>query len=212
MDGNERFSKKNNLTKFQAYSAGAKNLIELSDKIFNKTNIKFITAFALSRHNLKRPKKIINIIIKILNENIDRSLIEKRNFSIEFRGDLSFLNIDLIKKIKLLENKNKNYDKKLIVLLNYSGKQDIVESLIKIKSKKITINSDNIYKNLTLFDIPDPDLILRTGGFQRISDFLLFNISFTELFFSKKLWPELKYNDFFKYIEKYMKTERKFGI
>ena len=212
MDGNNRFSKKKKLTKFQSYSAGAKNLIELSVKIFSKTDIKYITAFALSRHNLKRSKKIINIILKILNENIDRYIIEKRNYSIEFRGDLSFLNIDLIKKIKLLEKKNKNYDKKLIILLNYSGKQDIVESFIKIKSKKISINSDNIYKNLTLFDIPDPDLILRTGGFQRVSDFLLFNISFTELFFSKKLWPEFKYNDFFKYIEKYMKTERKFGI
>ena len=206
------FPKKKNLTKFQAYSAGAKNLIELSDKIFNKTNVNYITAFALSRHNLKRPKKIIDIILKILNENIDQSIIKKRNFSIEFRGDLSFLNNDLIKKIKLLEKKNKNYDKKLIILINYSGKQDIVESFIKIKSKKITINSENIYKNLTLFDIPDPDMILRTGGFQRVSDFLLFNISFTELFFSKKLWPEFKYNDFFKYIEKYMKTERKFGI
>ena len=211
MDGNNRFSKKNNLTKFKAYSAGAKNLIELSDKIFNKTNINYITAFALSIHNLKRPKKIIDIILKILNENIDRFTIEKRNFSIEFRGDLSFLNNDLIKKIKLLEKKNKKYDKKLIILLNYSGKQDIVESFIKIKSKKISINSENINKNLTLFDIPDPDIILRTGGFQRVSDFLLFNISFTELFFSKKLWPEFKYNDFFKFIEKYMKTERKFG-
>ena len=212
MDGNNRFSKKNNLNKFQAYSAGAKNLIELSDKIFNKTNINYITAFALSRHNLKRPKKIIDIILKILNEYVDRSLIEKRNFSIEFRGDLSFLNIDIIKKIKLLEKKNKSFDKKLIILLNYSGKQDIVESFIKIKSKNISINADNIYKNLTLFDIPDPDMILRTGGFQRVSDFLLFNISFTELFFSKKLWPEFKYNDFSKYIEKYKKTERKFGI
>ena len=211
MDGNNRFSKKNNITKFQAYSEGAKNLIELSDKIFNKTNINYITAFALSRHNLKRPKKIIDIILKILNENIDRFIIEKRNFSIEFRGDLSFLNNDLIKKIKLLEKKNKKYDKKLIILLNYSGKQDIVESFIKIKSKKISINSKNINKNLTLFDISDPDIILRTGGFQRVSDFLLFNISFTELFFSKKLWPEFKYNDFFKFIEKYMKTERKFG-
>ena len=212
MDGNNRYSKKNNLSKYQGYSAGAKNLIELSDKIFNKTNIKYITAFALSRHNLKRPKKIIDIILKILNKTIDRSIIEKRNFSIEFRGDLSFLNIDVIKKIKLIEKKNKNYDKKLIILLNYSGKQDIVESFIKIKSKKISINSDNIYKNLTLFDVPDPDIILRTGGFQRVSDFLLFNISFTELFFSKKLWPEFKYNNFIKYMEKYMKTERKFGI
>ena len=212
MDGNNRFSKKNNLTKFQAYSAGAKNLIELSDKIFSKTNINYITAFALSRHNLKRSKKILDIILKILKENIERSIIEERNFSIEFRGDLSFLNIDLIKKIKSLEKKNKKYNKKLIILLNYSGKQDIVESFIKIKSKKISINSENIYKNLTLFDIPDPDIILRTGGFQRLSDFLLYNISFSELFFSKKLWPEFKYNDFFKYIEKFMKTERKFGI
>ena len=107
MDGNNRYSKKKNLTKYQAYTAGAKNLIELSSKIFKKTNINYITAFALSKHNLKRPKKIINIILKILNENIDQSISKEMNFSIEFRGDLSFLNNDLKKKIKLLEEKNK---------------------------------------------------------------------------------------------------------
>ena len=212
MDGNNRYSKKKNLTKYQAYTAGAKNLIELSSKIFEKTNIDYITAFALSKHNLKRPKKIINIILKILNENIDQSISKEMNFSIEFRGDLSFLNNDLKKKIKLLEEKNKIYSKKLILLLNYSGKQDIVDSLLKVSSKKIKINSENIYKNLTLFDIPDPDLLIRTGGFQRISDFILFNISFTEFFFSKKLWPDFKYKEFLSCVDKYLKTERKFGI
>ena len=212
MDGNNRWSKNNNINKFQSYSKGAKNLIELSNKIFEKTEVKYITAFALSSSNLKRSKNIIDTILKILDINLDQALDKKMNFSISFRGNLSFLTSKLKKKVNLLEKKNSFHTKKLIVLLNFSGRQDVIDTIQKIKLSKKSINIKNFYLNSILSDIPDPDLLIRSGGYQRISDFLLFNISFTELFFTKKLWPDLKYNDVQRIITKFRKVERKFGL
>jgi len=212
MDGNNRWSKNKNINKFQSYSKGAKNLIELSNKIFEKTEVKYITAFALSSSNLKRSKNIIDTILKILNINLDQALEKKMNFSISIRGNLSFLNSKIKKKIELLENKNSFNSKKLIILMNFSGRQDVIDTIYKIKLSKKSINIKNFYLNSILSDIPDPDLLIRSGGYQRISDFLLFNISFTELFFTKKLWPDLNYNDIQRIITKYNKIERKFGL
>ena len=212
MDGNNRWSKSKNLDKFQSYSKGAKNLIELSKKIFEKTEVKYITAFALSSNNLKRSKNTINTILNILDINLDQALTNNMDFSISIRGNLKFLNTKLKKKIDLLENKNSIHKKKLIILMNFSGRQDIIDTVNKIKFAKKDIQINNFYSNSILSDIPDPDLLIRTGGYQRISDFLLFNISFTELFFTKKLWPDLTYNDVQKFIFKFKQIERKFGL
>ena len=212
MDGNNRWSKTKKINKFQSYSIGAKNLIELSKKIFEKTEVKYITAFALSSNNLKRSKNIIDTILNILDINLDQALDKKMNFSISIRGNLKFLNSKIKKKIKLLENKNSFHAKKLIILMNFSGRQDIIDTINKINLSKKNININNFYLNSILSDIPDPDLLIRSGGYQRISDFLLFNISFTELFFTKKLWPDLNYNDVQRIITKYKKIERKFGL
>ena len=212
MDGNNRWSKNKNINKFQSYSKGAKNLIELTNKIFEKTEVKFITAFALSSSNLKRSKNIIDTILNVLNINLDQALEKNLNFSISIRGNLRFLSSRLKKKIELLEKKNSFHTKKLIILINFSGRQDVIDSINKINLSKKSINIKNFYLNTILSDIPDPDLLIRSGGYQRISDFLLFNISFTELFFTKKLWPDLNFNDVQKIITKYKKIERKFGL
>ena len=212
MDGNNRWSKANNINKFQSYSKGANNLIELSIKIFEKTEVKYITAFALSSNNLKRSRNIIDTILNILDINLDKALDKKMNFSISFRGNLRFLSSKLKKKIKLLENKSSFHSKKLIILMNFSGRQDVIDTINKINLSKKRINIKNFYLNSILSDIPDPDLLIRTGGYQRISDFLLFNISFTELFFTKKLWPDIKYSDVQRIVFKYKKIERKFGL
>ena len=212
MDGNNRWSKANNINKFQSYSKGADNLIDLSNKIFEKTEVKYITAFALSSNNLKRSKNIIETILNILDINLDKALDKKMNFCISFRGNLRFLSSNLKKKIELLEKKNSFHSKKLIILINFSGRQDVIETINKINLSKKSINIKNFYLNSILSDIPDPDLLIRSGGYQRISDFLLFNISFTELFFTKKLWPDLKFNEVQRIISKFRKTERKFGL
>ncbi len=212
MDGNNRWSKKKDLTKFQSYSKGADNLIQLSDSIFKKTGVKYITAFALSSNNLNRSKKIVDTILNILDLNLDKALNEKINFSISIRGDLRFLSSNLKKKIKQLELRYSSHKKKLIILMNYSGRSDIISITNKINSLQKRTNIKNFYNYSILSGIPDPDFLIRTGGYQRISDFLLFNISFTELFFTKKLWPDLRYHDVERYINQYMKIERKFGL
>lgn len=212
MDGNNRWSKINGKNKHQSYSKGANNLLELSNNIFNKTKVSYITAFALSKNNLNRSKSIIRSIIKILDINLDQTLNKEINFSISIRGDLSFLSFEMKKKINLLNKKNINNKKKLIILLNYSGRQDIIDTSLKIINSKKKFDIENFASNSILSGLPDPDLLIRTGGFQRISDFLLFNISFTEFFFTKKLWPDLKYNDVLRIINKYNNIERKFGF
>ena len=212
MDGNNRWSKINGISTYQSYNKGAKNLIQLTNKIFQNTNVKYITAFALSSNNLKRSKKIIEIIIKILNLNLDQALDNKINFSISIKGDLKFLNNEIKKKIDLLKKKKLNFQKELIILINYSGKQDIIDTANKIYAANKNINLNNFYKYSIISNIPDPDLLIRTGGYNRISDFILFNISFTELFFLKKLWPDLRYSDVSRIINNFQKIERKFGL
>ena len=212
MDGNNRWSKINGKNKYQSYTKGANNLLQLSNEIFLKTKVNNITAFALSANNLKRPKSIIHSILKILDLNLDRALEKDINFSISIRGDLRFLDSEIKKKIQLLEQKKIYNNKKLIILLNYSGRQDIIDTSLKIINSKKKINLENFEANSILSGLSDPDLLIRTGGYQRISDFLLFNISFTELFFTKKLWPDLSYSDVLKIINKFNNIERKFGI
>ncbi len=212
MDGNNRWSQINDINRYKSYNKGASNLLYLSNKIFLNTNVNHITAFALSANNLKRSKKIVKTIISILDFNLDKALEKEMNFSISFRGDLRFLSSEIRKKIDILNQKKINNNKKLIILMNFSGRQDVLDTSQKLINSQKIFNLSNFYSNTILSDLPDPDLLIRTGGYQRISDFLLFNISFTELFFTKKLWPDLKYNDVLKIINKFNSIERKFGL
>lgn len=215
MDGNNRWSKKNDKNLYEAYSSGAKRLLALSKYIFDNYDVNYISAFALSKKNLKRSTTIIKALRKVLEYflNHENKLI-KRNFQIYFKGDFSFLDKRSINKIFSLEDNNPNTKKKLIIYINYSGKDDIIRSCnnhLQLNSnQKIT---DTIIKsNLYSKDIPDPDILIRTGGYQRISDFMLYQISFTELMFTKKLWPDFSNADVEKFIKKYYEIERKFGL
>ena len=215
MDGNKRWSKKNDKNLYEAYSSGAKRLLALSKYIFDNYDVNYISAFALSKKNLKRSTTIIKALRKVLEYflNHENKLI-KRNFQIYFKGDFSFLDKRSINKIFSLEDNNPNTKKKLIIYINYSGKDDIIRSCnnhLQLNSnQKIT---DTIIKsNLYSKDIPDPDILIRTGGYQRISDFMLYQISFTELMFTKKLWPDFSNADVEKFIKKYYEIERKFGL
>ena len=215
MDGNNRWSKKNNKRPFEAYSSGAKRLLALSTHIFNNYEIYYISAFALSKKNLKRSSTIIKTLRRVLEYFLDdQNNLTQRNFQITFKGDFSFLDKKTINKIHLLEKDNPDSKKNLIIYINYSGKDDIIKSFNDLYTlnlnKKITDNI--IKKNLYSKNIPDPDVLIRTGGYQRISDFMLYQISFTELMFTKKLWPDFSNRDVDKFIDKYYKIERKFGL
>ena len=215
MDGNNRWSKKNDINKYTAYKKGADTLIKLSNFIFENTDAKYISAFALSKNNLNRSKNLLITLKKILLEILDKVLEDQisYNFNIRFIGNKKFLNPNVIKKIKKLENLKKNKNKFLLIYINYSGKDDIQQAALKYhqfhKQNNYKIKFDRF---LMTSGVPDPEILIRTGGFYRLSDFLIYQSTFTELFFSKKLWPELNKNDLLKIFVKYESLERKFGL
>ena len=213
MDGNHRWSKKNKIDPYDSYIKGSEKLLEISEYIFNNFETRYITAFALSKNNLKRPNekiKILKSVIKYFLDDLDS--LSKFKFRISIKGNLNFLEKGLINKINDLNSKNFKYKKNLIILVNYSGQDDILNSIIKVSKLKLKLNRINFEKNLFLSSIPHPDLLIRTGGYQRISNFMLYQLSFTDFFFLKKLWPDLKKNDVKNIINNFKKINRKFGL
>ncbi len=211
MDGNNRWSIKNNKSKYYSYNHGAKKLLELTNFIFSNYDIKYISAFALSKHNLKRGRSLINIIKNILKDFLKKSLDNNNfNYNFIFKGDLSFLPKNICKGINDLEKLNKNKKKHLIIYLNYSGKDDIISATKFLKNSN-KVNEKTIRSALMSSNIPDPDMLIRSGGYNRLSDFFLYQISFTDLFFTKTLWSDLKKSHIKKYINQFYKIDRKFG-
>jgi undecaprenyl diphosphate synthase len=206
MDGNNRWSKKNSFSHYESYKRGGNNLISLSNYIFENYKTNFISAFALSNNNLNRSKKLISTLKNVLFVFLRDTLKKNYNFQISFIGDLSIFDRETKELLNKIQLQNISKKKKLIIFLNYSGRKDIETSYKANNKKKAYLNS------LSTYNIPDPDMLIRTGGYQRISDFMLYQIAFTELFFTKKLWPDLSKKDINNFIKKYMITKRKFGI
>ena len=211
MDGNNRWSKKNKISKYKSYQKGARKLIEITNFIFERYDINYVSAFALSKHNFKRGSVLIDIIKNVLIDFLDPTNdISSLNFSIKFKGNLRFLSKSIISKLDDIEKNNSKYKKKLVIYLNYSGKDDIFNSLKSLNSIK-KFNKKRLQYYLSSSGIPDPDILIRTGGFKRISDFMLYQISFTELFFKTKLWPDINKSDIKRIIEDFNRIDRKFG-
>ena len=213
MDGNHRWSKKNQIDPFDSYIKGSEKLLEVSEYIFNNFETKYITAFALSKNNLKRTNekiKILKSVIKYFLDDLDS--LSKFKFRISIKGNLNFLENRLINKINDLNSRNSRYKQNLIILVNYSGQDDIINSITKISKLNLKPNKANFEKNLFLGSIPYPDLLIRTGGYQRISNFMLYQLSFTDFFFLRKLWPDLKKSDVKNIINNFKKINRKFGL
>ena len=205
MDGNNRWSKKKSLSKFNAYKKGAENLIKLSHFLFNNTEAKFISAFALSKNNLDRSSSVLNIIKKVLKNSLKQFNENELNFDIHFLGKFDFLDKETQDFITKLNYINK-FHQKLFIYINYGGREDLENAAINLKSKK-----SNLKDNLITSNLPDPDILIRTGGFHRISNFLLYEIAFTDFFFLNKLWPDLSNADLRKILKNYSAIERKFG-
>ena len=211
MDGNNRWSKKKNFNLSEGYTSGANKLIKIATHIFENYEVKYISAFALSKNNLNKSKRIIstikNVLLNFLNKYEDKYNL---NFKIKFIGDLNFLNNKTRDKIKLIENKNISSKNILIIFINYSGQSDITNSISNL-NKFTKINELDFSKLLNTKNLPDPDLLIRTGGFQRLSNFMLFQLAFTELSFTKKLWPDMNNTDIDRFIKNYYRIDRKFG-
>lgn len=210
MDGNNRWSKKKNLQKIDGYKKGAKNLISISKYLFDKYNIKNLSAFALSRNNLKRSNNFINIFISVLEYFLLEFEKFNVNFKIKFIGNLTFIrNKKLIDLLNNIEKQNSDSRYTLTIFINYSGTLDIINAAKNYHHNNMKQKfSDFLSTNF----LPNPDMLIRSGGYKRISDFMLFELSFTDLFFSNKLWPDINNRDIDRFINKFYKIERKFGI
>ena len=206
MDGNNRWSKKNSLNSFTGYKKGADNLLKLTSYIFRNTETKYVSAFALSKNNLSRSVKIINSIKKILSLYLDKIDKDKVEFNIKFIGNLSFLDVKVRKKISEL-GRIQNFNKTLIIFINYGGIEDI--ELASKNSKKYNKKFRN---SISTFDLPDPDILIRSGGFHRISNFMLWSLAYTEIYFSERFWPDFTKEDFNVACDFYRTKNRRYGL
>tara|TARA_B100000953_G_scaffold4372_1_gene3846 strand:+ start:2149 stop:2829 length:681 start_codon:yes stop_codon:yes gene_type:complete len=213
MDGNGRWGKKKNKSRKFGHKEGAKTVEKIiKSAIDNKIN--YLTLYSFSTENWKRPKKEVNFLLKLLENYIDNKLNEfiKNKIKIKIIGDLSKISKKLIKKLKNVEKLTSLNSKiQINVALNYGSRQEIIKSMKEVKKKSISFNQKNISKYLYTGNIPDPDILIRTGNKHRLSNFLLWQLMYTEIFFEKKLWPEFNKNDFNQIIKKYKKIERTYG-
>ena len=213
MDGNGRWGVKHKQSRNAGHRAGL-NTVDLIINHCIKHKIKFLTLYTFSSENWKRPKNeivfLFNLLEKFLKKKINK-IIEK-NIKLKFIGELNKLPPKLQKLIKLSEKKT--FNKKMLqvnIALNYGSKIELINAIKKIKQKKITINEKNIDNNLYTKCLPNPDILIRTGNTHRLSNFLLWQLSYTEIFFEKRLWPDFTGKDFDKILNKFKNIKRNFG-
>ena len=212
MDGNGRWGLKHKNSRNAGHKAGL-NTVEKIIKETIKNKISYLTLFAFSTENWKRPKKEINYLFNLL-ENFLTNRIEdlhKKKIKLKILGSKNF-SPKLNKLLNYSEKKtSKNTKLQINLALNYGSKSELIGAFKKIKVNKITITEKNLSKNLQTKNIPDPDLLIRTGNTKRLSNFLLWQIAYSEIFFEKKLWPAFNEKDYNKIIKEYKKIKRNFG-
>ena len=213
MDGNGRWALQRGKSRNYGHQQGLKTI----EKIVNysiKKKISCLTLFTFSSENWKRPKNEVNFLFKLLENYFKKNLLKviKNGIKVKIIGNKSELASNLRKIIKLAENKTKKNKKISVQLaLNYGSKHEIINSFKNINKKKQRITIENFEKNLYTSGFPDPDILIRTGGQRRLSNFLLWQIAYTEIFFVNKLWPDFNKNDFQKILNKFKKIKRNFG-
>jgi len=213
MDGNGRWGLKHKNSRNAGHREGLNNVESVINECL-KRNIKYLTLYTFSTENWKRPKKEINFLFNLLENFLINKIenLNKRNIKLKFIGEINKLPNKLKKLIKNSELKtSKNLSLQVNVALNYGSKSELINSIKHINKKKIKINEKNINKNLFTKNIIDPDMLIRTGNTRRLSNFMLWQLAYTELFFEKKLWPDFKNNDFKKILNKFRLIKRNFG-
>ena len=212
MDGNGRWGLKHKKSRNAGHKAGL-DTVEKVIKETIKQKIKFLTLYAFSTENWKRPKKEIKYLFNLLENFLVNKIEElhKQNIKLKIIGIKNFSS-KLNKLLKASEKKtSKNHKLQINLALNYGSKAELINAFKKLQKDKVKINEKNIRKYLLTNDMPDPDLLIRTGNTKRLSNFLLWQLSYTEIFFEKKLWPDFNENDYNKIIINYKKIKRNFG-
>ena len=212
MDGNGRWGLKNANTRNAGHKAGLKT-VEKIIKESIKQKIKHLTLYAFSTENWKRPKKEINFLFNLLESFLVNRIddLHKQNIKLKIIGVKNFSN-KLNKLLDASERKtSKNTKLQINLALNYGSKFELINAFKKLKKNNDTINEKNISKYLQTKNIPDPELLIRTGNTKRLSNFLLWQLAYAEIFFEKKLWPDFNEKDFVKIIKKFKMIKRNFG-
>ena len=212
MDGNGRWGLKNKNSRNLGHKQGLLTVEKIIKKSIEK-KIKYLTLFAFSSENWKRPEFEINYLFKLLENFLDTKLLNlnKQNIKLKIIGRKSF-SLKLNKSLKNAEKLTSRNNKLQINLaLNYGSKNEIIDGIKSLIKNKKKITQKNISESLYTKNIPDPDILIRTGETKRLSNFLLWQLAYTEIFFEKKLWPDFNESDYDKIIKKYMNIKRNFG-
>tara|TARA_B100000941_G_C28461648_1_gene531103 strand:- start:615 stop:1289 length:675 start_codon:yes stop_codon:yes gene_type:complete len=212
MDGNGRWGLKYQNSRNAGHRAGL-NTVEKIIKETIKNKIKYLTLYAFSTENWKRPKAEINFLFNLLENFLINRVEElhKKNIKLKIIGEKNFSS----KLNKLLTNSEKKTSKndklQINLALNYGSKLELINAFKVLNNKKDKINEKNLAKYLQTSNIPDPDLLIRTGNTKRLSNFLLWQLAYSEIFFIEKLWPEFNEKDYNMIIKKFKKIKRNFG-
>jgi len=212
MDGNGRWGLKYKNSRNAGHKAGL-NTVEKIIKESIKNKISFLTLFAFSTENWQRPKKEINYLFALLENFLINRIEElhKQNIKLKILGSRKFSS-KLNNLLNYSEKKtSKNTKLHINLALNYGSKSELIDAFRKMKKNKSTINEKNLKKNLQTSNIPDPDLLIRTGNTKRLSNFLLWQLAYSEIFFEKKLWPAFNEKDYNRIIKEYKNIKRNFG-
>ena len=213
MDGNGRWAKKRGLPRNAGHKAGAETFRRIA-KHCNEIGVQYLTVYAFSTENWKRPKAEVDAIMGILDsylEELKRDYGQYHN-RFKFIGDLSVLTPALREKITYVETLNQEYDQILNIALNYGGRAEIAHAFNALTAEgKTTVTEEDISKALYTVESGDPDMIVRTGGDLRISNFLLWQAAYAELYFTDKLWPDLTPADVDDMIRDFYSRKRRYG-
>lgn len=224
MDGNRRFSKmQGNLGAVEGHKKGISTLERVLDWCVD-LGIEIVTAYAFSTENFNRPPEEVEGLMQLFKENFEGIARNKKIHNNEVRvkavGKLELLPEDVREAIRIAEKSTANYDKRLVnIAIGYDGRMEIVDAIKKIANEvqegKITtddINEELVNENLYTAGLEDPNLIIRTSGEERLSGFLLWQSSYSELYFCDSLWPQLRKVDFLRALRSYQQRERRFGV
>jgi undecaprenyl diphosphate synthase len=216
MDGNGRWAKKRGFPRVEGHRRGANSLKE-AVKTCVEVGVKYLTVYAFSTENWKRPKEEVGFLMKLLAVTIEKEVgeLDKNGVKLRFLGRISMLPENLRNKISAAEEKTRNNKKlNLSIMLSYGGRAEIVDafkSIVKKHVKSDTISEELIGENLYTAGIPDPDLLIRTAGEMRISNFMLWQLAYSELWVTDVLWPDFRRENLVDAIEGFGKRTRKFG-
>jgi len=218
MDGNGRWAKKRGLPRIKGHERGA-HVLHNTVKWSLELGIKYLTAYSFSTENWKRPKEEVEFLMNLFVQMIDREmdLLRREKVRVRILGRKEGLPESVLRKWNEVEEKTNSFDRMtLVIAFNYGGRREILDAVERIlrdveKEKKIVLNEETFKSYLYLPDVPDPDLIIRTSGELRLSNFLIWQSAYSELYFTRKLWPDFTKRDFLRAIESYSRRERRFG-